>query len=122
MDIVRPLGGEMQGQHRPHRQAAHHHGVAGRAQPLEGGNDARIPILPSGRQEIGGVAAMARELAAVDGEAVAGEALRDEFQLDRRAAEPVDQQEAGASAADGEAAIDDGHRGLPAMPATRAMS
>ena len=76
---------------------------------VEGGIDAPIPIPPPGRQQIGRIAAMAGELAAMDSEAVAGEALGDEFQFDRRAAETMDQQEAGAPAAHRETVIDDRH-------------
>ena len=110
----------MQRQHTAHGQAADQHGVALRAQFVEGGDNARIPIVPCGRDEIGLAAAMAGELAAVHQEAAARQTLGHELQLDGRAAEAVDEQKPGAPFTNREAAINDGH-GYQTF-ATRVMS
>ena len=54
--------------------------------------DARVPLAPGRAPQLLGRPAMPGELAAVDRVAGAGEPLGDEAQLDRRAAEAVDQQ------------------------------
>ena len=89
MYLARALRGEMQRQHAAHRQAADQYGVALRAQFIERGDDARIPIVPTGRDEIGLSAAMAGKLAAMHQEAAARQPLGHKLQLDRRAAKAV---------------------------------
>ena len=69
-------------------------------EPVVGRLDAGVPLLPGRAAQLLGRAAVAGELAAVDGVAGAREALRDEPQLDRRAAEAMDQQHADAAAAE----------------------
>src|SRR5262249_31230133 len=109
---------EMEAQHGAHRQAAGDDGVATPAQMIEPSLDACVPVLPAGRQQVTLIATMAGELAAVHREALTGEALGDEFQFERGAAESVHQQEAGPPFADGEAVIAGAH----ALRLTRASS
>src|SRR5262249_23029224 len=87
------------------------------AQRVEPGLDAGVPVAPAGRQQVALVAAVPGELRTVHREAGAREALGDELRLERRAAEPVDQQETGAGVADRGAVVGAEHRRL-----TRASS
>src|SRR2546423_1403867 len=58
------------------------------------------------------VATMTGQLAAVHGEAKAREPFRHELELDRRAAETMDEEKSGAALADHKAAVNDRHRVL----------
>ena len=92
--VIGVAGGVMHGQDRAHRQPAHDDVVAGLLQAvvllLHGG----APVLPAGRLELVGGAAMARQLRHVHGVAGASQTLRHEAHLHRRPAEAVDQEEA----------------------------
>ena len=105
--VLGPLLREVQRQDAAHRKAAREDDVAVFAQPVVRRLDARIPFLPGRAAQFLGRAAVAGELAAVDGVAGAGETLGDEPKLGRRAAEAVDQQDADAAAANELAAIRD---------------
>src|SRR5262249_7273148 len=100
-----------------HRQAAGNDRVAALAELVERDLDACVPVVPVGREQVALVAAVAGELRAMHREALACEPLGDELQLERRAAEPVGEQEAGAAVADGEAGVGADHARL-----TRAKS
>jgi len=100
---------EVQGQHRAHREPARDDRVAALAQPVMCVLDARIPVAPAGHEQVVLVAAMAGELAAMHREALSGDALGDEFQLQRRAAEPVHQQKAGRPVAERETVVGGDH-------------
>ena len=86
----------MQGEDAAHRQAAGEDDVAVLLEPVVRRLDAGVPLVPGRTAQLLGRAAVAGELAAVDRVAGAREALRDEPQLDRRAAEAMDQQDADA--------------------------
>ena len=73
----------------------------------------RVPVGPAGGPQVVGRAAMSRELGHMHGMAGAGETLRDVAHLDRRAAQPVDQQEAHAPPRESNALI---HHAHPAVP------
>jgi hypothetical protein len=62
-----------------------------------GGGDGIVPVLPARGIELGFGAAMPLEQRAVHCEAGPRQALREEAQLDRRAAEAVDEEKADAA-------------------------
>ena len=104
---VGPVLGEVRCQDAAHRQAAGNDDVAMLPQPVVGRLDARVPFPPGRAPQLLGRAAVAGELAAIDGVAGAGQTLRDEAQLDRRPAETVHEQHADAPAANELAAVRD---------------
>ena len=61
-------------------------------EPVVGGVDARVPLPPGRAAQLLGRAAVAGQLAAVDGVSGTRQPLRDEPQLDRRTAETVNEQ------------------------------
>src|SRR5262249_34877181 len=68
------------------------------AQGIGGLLDTGVPVVPAGRQQIVGVAAMARQLHAVHREAGVVQALAEQPHFHRRAGEAVDQEDAAAVA------------------------
>ncbi len=100
-----PLLRQPQRQDAAHRQPARDDDVAVLAQPVVAFLDAGVPLLPSRAAQLFRRAAMPGQLDAVDGMAGAGERLRHETQLGRRAAQAMDQQHANAATGDEQAAI-----------------
>ena len=107
MHAVGTVLGEVKRQDAAHRKAARQDHVAVLLELVVRGFDTRVPLVPGGAAQFFGRTTVAGELAAVDGVAGAREALSDEPQLDRCAAEPVDQQDADTTAGNKHAAVFD---------------
>src|SRR5581483_6418355 len=97
--------GQMDRQDAAHRKAAGNDDVALLLEQIVRGLDTGVPLPPGGAAQLLRRAAVASELAAVDRVAGTRQTLGDEPQLDRRPAEPMNEEDSHAPATDEQAAI-----------------
>ncbi len=109
MNAVRPIGCKPQCHNCSHGKAASDDHIAVLAQFFVSREDAGVPVLPARSPEIVGTTAVARELRAGDGVPGSGQPNRDEAHLDRRAAEAMNEENAGSIAGKVQATINDAH-------------
>lgn len=107
LQIFRTLQRQVQRQDGAHRQAAGQDRVAMLFQPGVRRLDTGAPLLPGRPAQFLRRAAVARKLHAKNGVPGARQSLRDKAQLDRRAAEPVNEEDANASSPQENAAVED---------------